>query len=220
VTPRRRLSDRTADDLVRGRKVPEQPALSAFVAEASGLIPETAPAPSYRLGALLEQGPPVTPTSVLRRPEVRHRAHPWRRVSLVSTAFLALLLFAASVNTLPAPAQQLVSDVVDWVSPLHVPAPDHPRPARRHVTPAASTSPTGSPHPAAAPSAGPSSGPTPATPAPAAVLPSDEPTEEPTEEPTDVWTDEPSDTPTDDSTTDPEAPSGPLGLGSHLPLRP
>jgi len=212
VKPRRHLSDRTADRLLRGKTVPEQPALTDFVAGLSALVPDTLPAPSERLAALLEQGPPVTINALIPQIGVRRPAHRLRRLSLATTAFLGLLLAAASVNTLPNPAQQVVSDVVGWVTPLHLPSPHEHGPTteptpHRHAptatpsasapgarpthTPAASTPPTTEPD---------------ATPSPESTEPTDEPTDEPTETPTDQPTDEP----TDGSSQ----PSGAFGLHS------
>ena len=227
VKRRRYLSDRTADRLVHGRAVPEQQALVDFVAEVSALVPETAPTPSYQLGLLLEQGPPVKPNALVPQLGARRTTHRLRRLSLASTAFLGLLLLAASMNTLPNPAQQVVSDVVEWATPLHVPAPEEhhttPLPTRPTPAPSAGTLRTGpTPTPATHPSEDtsgqqePSEGPT--------DEPTDQATDEPTDEPTDQPTDESTDQPSDGSTTDgsgePSDPFGPgdLGLGEHLPL--
>lgn len=196
VTSRQRLSHRTADRLASGRSVPEEPSLSAFVADLSGLVPETAPEPSYRLAVLLEQGPPVKANALVPQMGVQRRTHRLRRLSLAGVASLGLLLGAASVDTLPDPAQQVVSDVVGWVSPLELPTPheDQPVPDRPRPTPApgASQPPTG-PTPAPEPSPG-----------PVKVEPTPEPTEEPADEPTDEVTDEPIDEPTDEATEEPD----------------
>jgi hypothetical protein len=226
----RHLSDRTADRLVQGRVVPEQQALSDFVAELSTLVPETAPAPSYQLGLLLEQGPPVKPNALVPQIGVRKQTHRLRRLSLASTAAFGVLLLAASVNTLPDPAQQLVSDVVGWATPLHLPAPQErhttPVPTRPKPAPSAGSVRTGStPTPAVRPSEDAGGGQQPAegsdaTPSPDTAESTDQPTDQPTEDPTDEPTDTPTDAPTNDGAAEPSDPFGPtgLGLGDHLPL--
>ena len=208
---RRRLSDRTADRLVQGRDVPDEPLLTGFMAELSALAPESPPTPSYRLAALLEHGPPVLPNARVPQIGVPRPPHRLRRLSLASTAFLGLLLAAAAGNTLPNPAQQVVSDVVGWATPLDLPNPDEHEPAPAPTSPSphpdrtpASAVPTRT-RPAPAPAVSqPSAQESPAvTPSPDTTAPTDEPTDEPTEEPTDE--------PTDGGTPDPAPPIG-LGL--------
>lgn len=201
VTPRRRLSDRTADRLVRGFPVPEERELTELVTALTALVPEEPPAPSQRLAALLEQGPPASTVGVVPNyAPARRRGLLLRRLTLAATAALGLVLAAASTNALPDPAQEVVSDVVGFVTPLDLPKPQPPRP-----TPSTPSTPT------TAPSAVPGSTPqTPlpresAAPSPGVDEPVDEPTEpevtpedsaepdpeEPTEEPTDEPTEEP-----------------------------
>ncbi|MCW2586594.1 MAG: hypothetical protein JWN55_2110, partial [Frankiales bacterium] len=56
VTSSRDLDDRAADGLLRGRAVPGEPELSAFVDELLALADGPAPAPSAALAAMLEGG--------------------------------------------------------------------------------------------------------------------------------------------------------------------
>lgn len=190
VTPRRRLSDRTADRLVRGFAVPEEPALTELVTAMSALVPEEPPAPSPRLAALLEQGPPATTVGLV--PQYARAPRPGlllRRLTLAATAALGLVLAAASTNALPDPAQEVVSDVVGFVTPLDLPKPRAPRPA-----PSTPSTPT------TAPTAVPGS--TPQTPLPRESAAPSPGVEEPVDDPT-----EPEVTPEDSAEPEPEEPT-------------
>ena len=151
VTPRRRIDDRTADALLSGRAVEGEPELSALVGQLRSLADLPAPAPSAALAAMLENGldpasqaldaatpaPPMAyPAAVSWR--TRTRALPLQ-LSLAGTAGLALVLGAAAAGALPAPAQTAVADVVEAVTPLHL-----PRPAA-HPAPDVVPTPTGAP---------------------------------------------------------------------------
>jgi hypothetical protein len=123
VTPRRKLDNRTADALLSGRDVDGEPQLSALIAEMRA--PSVAPAPNAALSAMLERGftPDVVP--ILQRRVRRTWALPLQ-VALGTSACLALVLGAAATGELPDPAQTAVADVVEAVTPLHVPRPDKP----------------------------------------------------------------------------------------------
>jgi hypothetical protein len=130
VTPRRTLDDRTADALLSGREVDGEVALTGLITEMRAL--PAAPVPNAALSAMLENG--FTP-DVLPPPAWRARRTPrtWAlplQVALGSSACLALVLGAAAAGELPDPAQSAVADVVEAVTPLHVPRPvHHPVPA-------------------------------------------------------------------------------------------
>ena len=136
VTPRRDLDDRTADALLSGHQVDGEPELSDLLGQLRSLADGPAPLPSTALAALLENGldavvvgegaVPVRPTTSWRR---RTFAFPMQ-VSLAGAGCLVLLLGAAAANRLPATAQTAVADVVESITPLHVPRPvSHPVPA-------------------------------------------------------------------------------------------
>ncbi|HUR15364.1 MAG TPA: hypothetical protein VM097_12850 [Mycobacteriales bacterium] len=211
---RRVLSSRTADRLVQGREVPDQPELTQLVAVMSALVPDSAPVPSERLARLLEQGPPVKPNALVPRIGVTRSSRPLRRLSLAGTAFAGLVLALASTNALPAPAQQVVSDVVEWVSPVEIPdgddqpdpAPTRTRePAPRVVpTEAATPSPYGTPGPEESPDDDVT--PEPADDGVSGEEPAEDPSEEPTDEPSDEFTEEPTDDPSEDDASEPYAP--------------
>jgi hypothetical protein len=132
MTPRRhRLDDRSADALLSGRAVAEEPELSAFVAQVQSLAADAA-APSAELAAMLEHGVPAEARVTVATPVVAapaRRAVSWTRYALVGTAALAGLLGAGAANALPAPAQRAVADVVGWITPLHLPRPAGDEPA-------------------------------------------------------------------------------------------
>lgn len=127
VNPRRTFDERTADALLSGREVDGETELSALLAEMRRLEP--APAPNAALSAMLEDG--FTP-DVVPLPEKRAR-RTWAlplQLALGSAACLGLLFGAAAAGELPGPAQTAVADVVEAVTPLHVPRPvPHPVPA-------------------------------------------------------------------------------------------
>ena len=118
----RRLDDRTVEGLLSGRAIEGEEALSAFVAEARALVPESAPAPNDALAAMLEGG--VTPTAAPLAVPVRPSRRRLQAAVAVGTA-LGLVVTAGAANALPGPVQNGVSDVVGWVSPFDVPRADH-----------------------------------------------------------------------------------------------
>lgn len=96
-------------------------AMTQFLAELRDLGTGPAPEPSPELAALLAGAAPLGPT--------RRRRH--RRAVLVSAAVAAAVVastgVAAARNDLPAPAQRLVSTVVDRLTPFHIgDEPAHP----------------------------------------------------------------------------------------------
>lgn len=151
---RRRLDDRTADSVLSGRPVEAEAALSAFVAQSQALVPTEPPTPSDALAVLLEHG--VPPSSQVTATAVLPRRTPWAdgrvRVGLAGATVLALVLSAAAANSLPAPAQNAVADVVGWVTPLHLPRPAEPT---DHVVPTPTPTPTVTPSQQESPGASP-----------------------------------------------------------------
>lgn len=139
----REFDDRTADALLGGRAVDGEPELTAFVADLNALA-QVAPTPSPALAAMLEDG--FTPAAVpAPAPAVRRRAlvsSSWARGALVGALALTGMVSAAAANLLPGPAQNAVSDVVGWVTPVDLPRADE------HV-PAPAPSPTSTPTPEA-----------------------------------------------------------------------
>jgi hypothetical protein len=143
VTHRRKLDDRTADALLSGRDVDGETELSSLIAEMRA--PTAAPVPNAALSALLASGftPGVAPLPVKR---VRRTWALPLQVALGTSACLALVLGAAAAGDLPDSAQTAVADVVEAVTPLHVPRPDS------HPVPAVVPSPTRSAKPSPTPS--------------------------------------------------------------------
>jgi hypothetical protein len=143
VNLRSRLDDRAADALLSGRTVDGEQALSSFVAELLASVPDVAPPPSVRLATMLETGLPASAlsaratTSVLARSARVSRF--WtslslgRIVAVGAAGVLAAVSGGAATNTLPAPAQTAVANVVEAVTPIHVPRPaDRTADARLH----------------------------------------------------------------------------------------
>jgi hypothetical protein len=139
MTLRRRLDDRTADALLSGRDVAGEPELSALLGAVRSLASGPVPEPSSALGALLAAG---LGADALEQPTsggfrlgsaVSWRRRTWAlplQLTAAGVACLAVVVGAAAGNELPAPAQTAVADVVEAVTPLHVPRPqDHPAPA-------------------------------------------------------------------------------------------
>lgn len=144
VTPRRRLDARTADALLAGRVVAGEEALTGLIAELR-VLPE-APVPNAALSAMLESGltPAVVPLPERNAPRVRRTWALPLQIALGTSACVALVLGAAATGELPDPAQTAVADVVEAVTPLHV-----PRPVTHPPVPAVVPSPTQSAQPAA-----------------------------------------------------------------------
>ncbi len=212
VRSRRRLDDREVAALLSGRPVEGEPELTALTTVLRSLTEAPAPAPSDALAAMLADGVaqqdrlPLAPDEHRPfAPAVEPRKAP-RRLGLglvTSTAALALLLGGAVANALPEHAQNAVSTVVGWVSPVHLPrhtpAP-HPTPRSEPVATARPTpsAPTTSPSPVAPPSAHPTRPAAHVTPAPQDTPSTDDGVVD--EQPTD---EQPTDEPTpDDSATD------------------
>lgn len=133
---RRDLDERAAEALLAGRPVDDEPELTEAIGLVRSLADAPAPAPSATLAAMLAGG--LTPTETAAAPPVAApRAVSWRQrswalplqLSLAGAGCLALVLGAAAANELPAPAQTAVADVVEAVTPLHVPRPPARRPA-------------------------------------------------------------------------------------------
>ena len=149
VKRRRTLDDRSAQALLAGRPVAQEPALSAFV---NDLIAQAVPVePNAALAAMLETGFPVTGSPTVTfpaRPSRLRGAVSWRgalplQLSLAGAACLAFTITAAS-NHLPAPVQSTVADVVEALTPLTVPRPAAPAPAPI-ITPTPEERPTAGP---------------------------------------------------------------------------
>jgi hypothetical protein len=87
-----------------------------------GLVPEQAPVPSRELAALLARGV-VTPMPAMPR---QRAGRP--RTAVVAAAVAATVALgtgvAAASNTLPEPAQRLLSNISDKYLPFHIPSPD------------------------------------------------------------------------------------------------
>jgi hypothetical protein len=142
VTPRRRLDARTADALLAGRVVDGEAALTGLIAELR-VLPD-APVPNAALSAMLASGliPDVVPLPERRAPRVRSTWALPLQIALGTSACVALVLGAAATGELPDPAQTAVADVVEAVTPLHL-----PRPATHPPVPAVVPSPTQSAQP-------------------------------------------------------------------------
>jgi hypothetical protein len=137
---RRDLDDRTADALLAGRDVDGEAELSVFVADVRASVQVGGVAPTVALMAMLDGGIPAAdhvvetpvPQAVSWDSRRRGRLVPGRhalQLGLAVAACLALVLGGAVTNSLPAPAQELVADVVEAVTPLDVPRPPSvPRP--------------------------------------------------------------------------------------------
>lgn len=141
VTPRPRLDDRKAAALLAGYDVPTEPELTALIRQVRAVADLPVPTPSTALAALLEHGidpvaaPAYLPTATFslgqRAVTWTRSAVSWRRrslalplqLSLAGAGCLALVLGVAATGALPAPAQTAVADVVEAVTPLHVPRP-------------------------------------------------------------------------------------------------
>ncbi|MCW2601518.1 MAG: hypothetical protein JWM02_3347, partial [Frankiales bacterium] len=135
VTRRRDLDDRTADALLAGRDVEDEPELGELIGQLRSLADLPVPTPSSALAAMLEDGLDATTLALPVAPHsfaVSWRQRTWAlplQLSLAGASCLALILGAAAANELPAPAQTAVANAVEAVTPLHVPRPaTHPAP--------------------------------------------------------------------------------------------
>lgn len=118
------LDDRTTDRLLSGRPVEDEPGLTAFVQQLQAFTPSAAPAPSAALEELLAGGLPVVPVAPAAPPRRARLGTAWTRLGVAGASFAAVLLGAGAANALPARAQDLVADVVGFVSPFELPRPD------------------------------------------------------------------------------------------------
>jgi hypothetical protein len=155
VKRRRTLADRSAQALLAGRPVAQEPELSGFV---NDLIAQAVPVePNAALAAMLEGGFAVTGSPTVTfpaRPSRLRGAVSWRgalplQLSLAGAACVAFTITAAG-GDLPAPVQSTVADVVEALTPLTVPRPATPAPA-----PAPMLTPTTRPTPEDRPTARP-----------------------------------------------------------------
>lgn len=98
-------------------------AIAHFLGELRSLGEAPAPAPTPKLDAIFAGAVP------LRR---RRRSGPVaRRAVLIAVAVIAGVVTAAANHTLPAPAQRVVSNVVNSVTPFHIGGPPSSRPLPR-----------------------------------------------------------------------------------------
>ena len=84
--------------------------VAQFLIELRNLGSGAAPEPSREVAALLGGGPLVW----------RRRARIASRVALTAAAAVTVLVLAAARHSLPAPAQRVVSNVVNVVTPFHI----------------------------------------------------------------------------------------------------
>ena len=101
-------------DDTEGLAAPGTAAMTAFLTDFKNLSAGPAPEPSPELAALLAGASPLSTRPRARRPG---------RAVLTSAAAAALVMLtgvAAAHHDLPAPAQQLVSTVVDKITPFHI----------------------------------------------------------------------------------------------------
>lgn len=120
------------DDVGAGFERPGGPvtedasAVTRFLAELHSLGEGPVPAPTPELQAMFDGASSAPP----RRPR-RPRAPLVRRAALVAAAAVIGTTTAAANHTLPQPAQRVVSDVVNTLTPFHINGGDGlpPRPA-------------------------------------------------------------------------------------------
>lgn len=157
------------DDHPDEMTVPD-PVLAEFLHDVHQLADVPAPVPSDELEALFASSWPLGERG--RAPALSLR--PLRRLLVplaVAASVVALLVAGAATHELPAPAQRLISDVVNAVTPFHI------QPDPRHV-PSTPAPPPGRPRsprrqvPLPQPSAGRSSSPRPTAGAPVPAHPS------------------------------------------------
>lgn len=110
----------------------ESAAVTRFLDDLRSLGEGPAPRPSPELAALLA-GVPALTAARRRGPRIV------RRVALIAAAVVAGTTLAAVNHRLPAPAQRVVSNVVNDLTPFHI---GTPRPAPTTTTPIPSPTPT------------------------------------------------------------------------------
>lgn len=129
---RRKLEDRTAEALLAGRPVADEPALSALITQMRALTPAQAPAPSAALADLLTHGFEPQVSAIAARPRravswaFPRRAVSWSlplQLGLGAAVIAVALAGGAASNSLPPIVQTAVADVVEAVTPLTVPRP-------------------------------------------------------------------------------------------------
>ena len=112
----------------RGRSSGETAAVTQFLSELRSLGETTAPLPTPELEAVF-----AAASSSRTRP---HYARIAWRAALVAAAVIAGTVTAAANHSLPAPAQRVVSNVVNNVTPFHIsttpPGRVGPAPSPRH----------------------------------------------------------------------------------------
>ena len=129
------------------------PVLADFLTEMRALVDVAAPPPSDELEALFAS--PV-PLSQRGRPGSRPRPIAAQLLTLpaAAAAVVVLLVLGAATHQLPAPAQRVVSNVVNAVTPFHIAPDEQPAPSRstEHPHPGAARAPRPAPpsQPAAA----------------------------------------------------------------------
>lgn len=136
------LDDRTVEALLSGREVDHEPLLSAFARQLLLSRDVEVVVPSAALAAILLDGLPAAQLhpapAAPAGGTLRRRFRPAVALPALLSGAAAVVLLAASQNALPAPAQTAVADVVEAVTPLHVPRPAvAPLPAVSSPDPAA-----------------------------------------------------------------------------------
>lgn len=150
-------SDDDWDDMTDSTQLPGAgAALTGFLADLRALGEGPAPDPTPDLAAMLGGAVPLA-----TRRRSRHAALVRRTMftAAVTVAGLVLVSVAAASRVLPAPAQRVVSNVVNFATPFHIdPDPGGAPPTIPPTTTPATTRPSqSSPQPRPTPSTGPAS---------------------------------------------------------------
>lgn len=165
-TARPRSTDGTSVDGTDMDGIEGSELVTQFLAELRQFADEPAPPPSAELAALLGGATPIQFGAARKGSKGRHRRNV-AVVTMVSVAALSATGVAAANDSLPQPAQRVVTSVVNDLTPFHInPEPLHP--SRAVIVPPDAThspepdehgpSPAGSPEPAESRSSGPESG--------------------------------------------------------------
>jgi len=112
--------------------------LTRFLTELRALGDGPAPAPSRELAAVLAGATPFLSRRVVVRTVLRSAA--------IAAVLLGVLVVAAANHSLPAPAQHVVSRVVNVLTPFHIGG-DRPHPVIEPPRPSAQPTPTHRPKP-------------------------------------------------------------------------